>query len=96
MYEPLERHFGTLKAGNSFGESILLGGPDKTRFFNAIALEDCVCLQLSKFDFDYVCSSSERKIFNEKLAFIRSIPEFKTFAPPSRSKLVYFCSNLIP
>lgn len=55
----------------AFGESILMGGADRNRFFNAIALTDCVCLALSKVDFDYVVNSSERKIFNDKLNFLR-------------------------
>lgn len=44
QYSPLERHFGTLNPGMTFGESILLGGSDKNRFYNAIALSDCICL----------------------------------------------------
>ena len=43
-YKPLERHFGTLEQGTCFGESFMLGGPDKNRFFNAIAMSDCVLL----------------------------------------------------
>lgn len=64
----------------AFGESPLLGGSDKNRFFNAVALTDCICLSLSKSDFDYLMSSSERKIFNDKINFIMSIPEFKSLS----------------
>lgn len=60
----------------AFGESILLGGSDWNRFYNAVALTDCVFLSLDKKDFDYVMNSSERKIFNEQMSFLRSIPEF--------------------
>jgi len=74
----------------TFGESILLGGSEKNRFFNAVALTDCICLSLSKSDFDYVMNSSERKIFNDKMSFLRSIPEFRHLSLP-RSKLVLLC-----
>ena len=70
-FKPLERHFGTLSTGMSFGESILMGASDRNRFFNAVALTDCVCLSLSKADFDYVVNSSERKLFNDKMQFLK-------------------------
>jgi len=52
--------------GMAFGESILMGGNGKNRFYNAYAMTECVFLSLAKADFDYVVNSSERKIFNEK------------------------------
>jgi hypothetical protein len=64
----------------------MLGGTSQSRFFNAIAMTDCILLQLSKEGFDYVMSTSERKIFNDKMAFFRSMPEFKHLSLP-RSKL---------
>jgi hypothetical protein len=63
--------------GMAFGESVLLGGSENNRWFNAVAMSDTICLQLSKHDFDYVMCSNERKIFKEKMEFLRSIPEFK-------------------
>jgi len=95
FYKPLERFFGTLRVGMAFGESPLLGGSDKNRFFNGTALTDCVCLTLSKSDFDFIMTSSERKIFNDKISFIRSIPEFKSLSLP-RQKLEFLCDNLEP
>jgi len=62
--------------GMAFGESILMGGNGKNRFYNAYAMTECVFLSLAKADFDYVVNSSERKIFNEKWTFLKSIPEF--------------------
>lgn len=76
----------------SFGESIFLGSSNKNRFFNAIALTECVCLSLDKNDFDYVLHAAERKILNDKIAFISSIPEF---SPLPRSKLKNLCQSLI-
>jgi hypothetical protein len=67
-----------------------MGASDRNRFFNAVALTDCVCLTLSKADYDYVVNSSERKIFNDKMHFIKSIPEFQGISLP-RSKLFYLC-----
>lgn len=46
-YKPLERHFGTLIAGMSFGESFMLEDVERSRFFNAIAMTDCKILSLS-------------------------------------------------
>jgi CRP-like cAMP-binding protein len=80
--------------GMAFGESILMGGNGKNRFYNAYAMTECVFLSLAKADFDYVVNSSERKIFNEKWTFLKSIPEFSALQLP-RSKLVYLCENLI-
>lgn len=94
-YKPLERHFGTLTTGMAFGESFMLGGSDRNRFYNAIAMTDCYCLSLSKESFDYIMCSSERKIFNDKMIFLRSLPEFRHLSLP-RQKLEYLCTNLMP
>jgi CRP-like cAMP-binding protein len=55
---------------------MMLETSERPRFFNAIALTDCVLLQLSRDEFNHVMSSSERKIFNDKIQFLRSLPEF--------------------
>ncbi len=73
----------------------MLGGSEKNRFFNAIAFTDCILLTLSKADFDFINSSSERKIFNDKMAFIKTMPEFKTLSLP-RAKLNLLSLNLHP
>ena len=51
-YKILERKFGTLIPGQSFGESFMLGASANNRFFNAIALTDCILLTLTKKDYD--------------------------------------------
>lgn len=58
-------------------------------------MTDCALLQLTKEGYDYVMSSAERKIFNDKMSFLRSLPEFKHLSLP-RSKLVHLCENLNP
>ena len=55
-------------------------------------MTECICLSLDKTDFDYVLHAAERKILNDKIAFISSIPEF---SPLPRSKLKNLCTNLI-
>ncbi len=47
-FKPLERLFGTLTEGMAFGESALLNRElaDRNRFFNAIALSECLVLRL--------------------------------------------------
>ena len=62
-YEPLEDLMCTLEHGHAFGESIFLGYADRQRFFNAVAFSDCTCLALSKYDYEYIINSKERKIF---------------------------------
>jgi CRP-like cAMP-binding protein len=94
-YKPLEKHFGTLTAGMSFGESFMLEDVERARFFNAIAMTDCKILSLSCESYEYIMQSAERKVFHEKMSFLRSLPEFKSLSLP-RSKLVQLCLNLIP
>ena len=65
--------------GCAFGESFMLDPTtaDKPRFFNAIAQTNCLLLQMSKDVFEFVMSCTERRILNDKIAFLRSLPEFK-------------------
>lgn len=84
-----------LTDGMTFGESVLLGRSDKDSFFNAIAMSDCICLQLDKADFDNLMNSNDRKILNEKIQLLNSIPEFRMLTL-TRSKLTTLCQNLIP
>ena len=90
-YEPLERFFGTLKVGDSFGESFMLGGSHNNRFFNAYALTDVVLLRLDKDKYDEAMGAAERKIFLEKKGFIVNLPEFKDYSL-SNAKSRSFCS----
>jgi CRP-like cAMP-binding protein len=57
QYHPLERHFGTLSTGMAFGESMLLGSQEPQRFFNAIAMSECIVLTLQRVDFEYMMHS---------------------------------------
>ena len=79
-FKPLERHFCNLSSGFVFGESILLGRQEKNRFFNAIAMSNCKLLRISRIDFNYMLTLQDRKVFNEKIEFLRSLPEFKNLS----------------
>ena len=89
QYKPLERLFGTLVAGQAFGESSVLSAADgkfQTRFYNAVALTEVYYLQITKEDFLRVYGEQQRRSLLEKQAFLKTIPEFDN---PSltRSKL---------
>jgi len=61
-YKVLERLFGTMNVGMAFGETSFLNFNDnKVRFYNAIALSDCVVLTLSRKDFFHVLETQEKK-----------------------------------
>jgi hypothetical protein len=61
-YKVLERLFGTMIAGMAFGETSFLNLNDnKLRFYNAVALTDCVVLTLSRKDFYHVLETQEKK-----------------------------------
>jgi CRP-like cAMP-binding protein len=69
-YNPLERHFGTLSCGMTFGESMLLKEQNTKRFFNAIAFNDVKVLQLDLRDFETMLTKKDRKIQSAKKAFL--------------------------
>lgn len=69
---------------------------DKPRFFNAVAQTNCLLLQMSKDVFEYVMSCTERKILNDKIAFLRSLPEFKSTFTMQSTKIKQFCAALTP
>lgn len=94
-YKPLEKHYGTLTSGQSFGESGFLHNQDRPRFFNAIAMTDCLILQLQKSDFDKQIAKQEKNIFNEKMAFLTSCPALSKLHL-TRSKLLYLTESLLP
>lgn len=75
----------------AFGQSCLI--QPETKFFNAIALQETVCLTLLKSDFEYIYHSKERKNNNDKIAFIKQIPQFKSLAL-TRSKQMMLCESL--
>ena len=74
----------------------MLRNAEQERFFNAIAMTDCTVLQLSKEVFDHLMTSSERKIFNDKKAFLSALPEFNGKISLVSSKLKQFCNSMIP
>ena len=76
----MEKHFGTLSKGMSFGESFMLGGNYLNRFFNAISLTDCILLTLKKEKYDEAMGAAERRIYQDKKDFLKSLPEFKNYS----------------
>jgi hypothetical protein len=90
-YKALERHFGVLTTMMAFGQSCLLNPEPK--FFNAIALSDTVVLQLLKSDFEFILNSNERKTNNDKISFLKQMPQFKALALP-RSKQILLCESM--
>lgn len=90
-FEPVERFFGTLRKGDAFGESFMLGGSHNNRFFNAYALRDVTLLRLDKDKYDEAMGAAERKIFLDKKGFIISLPEFKEYSL-SNAKSKAFCA----
>lgn len=62
-YNILERKFGMLTQGHTFGESFMLGGSDKNRFFNAIALTETIVLTLKKDNYDTAMQAIDRRIY---------------------------------
>jgi CRP-like cAMP-binding protein len=77
----------------AFGESVLLQPDlaDNNRFFNAIALSDCLVLKLDAETFFKFVSDQEKKLVNEKVVFLRTVPEFSS-TMLARSKLFQVCS----
>lgn len=54
-YKALERLFGTMTVGMAFGETgFLTKSENKKRFYNAVALSECVYLTIAKKDFQSV------------------------------------------
>lgn len=96
-YNPLERHFGTLSCGMTFGESMLLKEQNTKRFFNAIAFNDVKVLQLDLRDFETMLTKKDRKIQSAKKAFLQEIPELTLLTQQnglSRPKMINFLNNM--
>lgn len=74
----------------------MLHKAQEPRFFNAIAMTDCILLQLSKEVFDHLMTSSERKIFNDKKLYLSQLPEFNGKITLVSSKLKQFCNQMMP
>lgn len=77
----------------AFGESVLLQSDlaSDNRFFNAIALSDCLVLKLDAEIFFKFVSDQEKKLVNEKVMFLKTLPEFSS-TMLARSKLYQVCS----
>lgn len=76
-----------LGAGKSFGDYALLGS--KPRMATIKCLEETHFAVLSKDDFNIVLGQIERKKFNEKIQFLRSLPFFCALTKTSIGKLTY-------
>ena len=85
QYAPLERLFGTLDIGMSFGE-FAVAKEAKRKFYEAITLTDCLCFVISRLDFEMSLKEVEKKSVNEKIVFLKTIPEFNHISL-SRNKL---------
>jgi CRP-like cAMP-binding protein len=83
-----------LQPGNAFGECALLKEP-KYKFYNAIALTDCVLLAVSRHDYISALSSVEKRILQEKMSFLKSMPEFNHITM-TRHKLTDLCDLMEP
>lgn len=58
-------------------------------------MKDTICLALQKADLIEIIESLEKRSQNDKLAFLKSIPELANISM-TRSKLLTFCSHLFP
>ena len=65
------------------------------RFYNAVALRDTQCLTLQKSDLLQIIESLEKRSQNDKMAFLKSIPELSNISM-TRSKLLIFCQSFHP
>jgi len=63
----------------------------RKRFYNAIALTDVVMLTLQKSDFEHAVREIEKKFVNERIVFLKTIPEFNINI--TRSKLQNLCKH---
>lgn len=93
-YEPLERLFGVLAAGNAFGESALLY-ENRRKFYNAITFTECYFLTIQKLEFDHFITEVEKRDANEKICFLKTIPEL-SHVGISRTKLANISKHLQP
>lgn len=66
----------------------------KKKFYHAITLDTCYLLSIPKMDFDHIMRDVERKAVNERILFIKTIPELNVNI--SRHKLINLCKHLIP
>lgn len=93
-YAPLERLFGVLAEGNAFGESALLY-ENRRKFYNAITFTECYFLTIQKLDFDHFIRDVEKRDVNEKISFLKTIPEL-SHVGISRTKLANISKHLQP
>ena len=71
-FKPLERLFGSMTVGMAFGESGFLNIAENIpRFYNAVALSECICLTISKNEYLRYLDKQEKKSENQKLIFIK-------------------------
>ena len=68
---------------------------NRKKFYHTISLTESWILQISKFDFETVVKEVEKKLVNEKVIFLKTIPEFGSTSL-SRTKLVNLCKVMTP
>ena len=66
----------------------------RKKFYHAITLDTCWILQIPKMDFDHVMKDVERKAVNERILYLKTIPEFNVNI--SRPKLIHLCKHMLP
>jgi hypothetical protein len=53
-------------------------------------MSESICLSISKFDYNTVIREVEKRVINEKVLYLKTIPEFNSIGI-SRNKLVNMC-----
>ena len=76
-----------LKTGAFFGELALI--ESKPRMASIRCLENSIFAILYKKDFIKVLGNIEKKIYLEKVAFLKSLPYFSSLTKSSLGKLTY-------
>jgi len=71
----------------AFGESALFNMYEsKNRFYNAVAMSETMILKISRREYAKVVHSHAKRSLNEKMAFLKQIPDFNGAGIP-RGKL---------
>lgn len=76
-----------LKSGQSFGDLALI--EQKPRMASIRCLQETYFAVLSKVNFNKVLGVIEKKKYNEKVQFLRSLPYFSSLTKTSLGKLTY-------
>lgn len=55
-------------------------------------MSESTCLSISKFDYNTVIREVEKRVINEKVLYLKTIPEFNSIGL-SRNKMVNMCKQ---